>query len=359
MRAMKRPRILACAAIFLVASSVFAVSLPELFKRAKDKFAAGDYKGSLADFELLDTTSAQPEFAADRVKLIPVVTFYRGANLAALGRKAEAKEAFIAYLGYAPTAAIASPPYPKATVDLFEQARRDAHGRSTTMAMSYGSFVPPAGWTLASDEHWIESPVRYLLTPAQKKEYATFTTNAERAAFIEAFWKQLDPTPVTDANEFRAEVEKRVAFADAMFATDKQPGRYNDRAAVFVFLGAPTYTGMSKIGASEDALSTLRANGNDDMGRAARSSNSTNPSGLSTLSGQRPDDNLDQTLNRGTKESWVYRQGRIPQGIGYQEVRFQFLTKEGYGSAVLQKDSEAMQTLGLAADLARRDKKLN
>jgi GWxTD domain-containing protein len=359
MRVMTRPRILACAALLLIASGAIAANLPELFKRAKDKFAAGDYKGSLADFELLDSTSAQPEFAADRPKLIPVVTFYRGVNLAALGRRAEAKDAFIAYLGYAPTAAIASPPYPKTTVDLFEQARRDAHGRSTTMATSYASFTPPAGWTLAPDEHWIESPVRYLLTPAQKKEYATFTSDTERAAFVEAFWKQLDPTPATAANEFRAEVERRIAFADAMFKTDKQAGRYNDRAPVFVFLGAPTYSAMSKIGASEDAIASLRANGNDDMGRAARSSNSTNPAGISTLSGQQPDDNLDQTLNRGTKESWVYRQGRIPQGIAYQEVRFQFLSKEGYGSAVLQKDSEPMQTLGLAADFARRDKKLN
>jgi hypothetical protein len=144
-----------------------------------------------------------------------------------------------------------------------------------------------------------------------------------------------------------------------MFATDKQPGRYNDRAPVFVFLGAPTYTAMSKIGASEDAIASLRANGNDDMGRAARSSNSTNPAGFSTLSGQQPDENLDQTLNRGTKESWVYRQGRIPKGIAFQEVSFQFLTKQGYGTAVLQKDSEPMQTLGLSAEIARRDKKLN
>src|SRR4051795_6864319 len=91
--------------LFITCNTIAAdPTLPELFKRAKDKFASGDYKGSLADFELLDTTSAQPELAADRAKLIPVVTFYRGANLAALGRKAEAKDAFIAYLGYAPTA---------------------------------------------------------------------------------------------------------------------------------------------------------------------------------------------------------------------------------------------------------------
>ena len=93
------------------AMSVFAAdpSLPDLFKRAKEKFAAGDNKGSLSDFELLDTNSAQPGFENDRAKLLPVVTFYRGANMAALGRKAEAKDAFIAYLGFVPTAAIASP----------------------------------------------------------------------------------------------------------------------------------------------------------------------------------------------------------------------------------------------------------
>jgi len=354
-------RFLCCASLLLFAATSFAADLPlpELFKRAKDEFAAGRYKESLADFELLDTNSARPGFENDRAKLIPVVTFYRGANLAALGRKDDAKAAFAMYLGFSPNASIASPPFPKATVDLFEQARKESRSRSTTMATSYASFAPPAGWTLAADEHWIESPVRYLLTPAQKKEYATFTTNAERAAFVEAFWRQLDPTPDTAINEFRAEVERRVAFADAMFAAGKQPGRYNDRALIFTFLGAPTYTAMSKIGASEDAIGSLRANGNDDMGRAARSSNSTNPAGLSTLSGQQPDANLDQTLTRGTKESWIYRQGRIPQGIAFQEVRFQFLSKEGYGSGVLQKDSDAMQTLGLAAEIARRDKKLN
>ncbi|HEV7486866.1 MAG TPA: hypothetical protein VGQ65_14405 [Thermoanaerobaculia bacterium] len=42
-----------------------------------------------------------------------------------------------------------------------------------------------------------------------------------------------------------------------------------------------------------------------------------------------------------------------------REVRFDFVTREGYGSSVMQKDSEPMQTLGIAADAARRDKKLN
>jgi len=359
---MRSLRILISAALLLITCSAIAADsagMPELFKRAKDRFAAGDYKGSLADFELLDSTSARPENAAARVKLIPVVTFYRGANLAALGRKAEAKDAFIAYLAYTPTATIASPPYPKATVDLFEQARKEAAGRSATMSLAYASFAPPPGWALAPDEHWIESPVRYLLTPAQKKEYATFTTNPERAAFVEAFWKQLDPTPETDVNEFRNEFERRVAFADTNFATDKQAGRYSDRAPVFVFLGPPTYAAMGNLNTSDDAMASMRVNGNDDINKAMHSSNSTSTSGMASISGQQPEDNLDQAYTRGTREAWIYRQDRIPKGIAFQEVHFQFQSKKGYGTGVLQKDPQPMQTLGFAVDIARRDKKLN
>jgi hypothetical protein len=40
-------------------------------------------------------------------------------------------------------------------------------------------------------------------------------------------------------------------------------------------------------------------------------------------------------------------------------VKVSFLTKEGYGTGVLQKDPQPMQTLGFAADAARRDKRLN
>jgi len=328
-----------CASLLLfITCSAFAAdpTLPELFKRAKDEFSAGDYKASLADFELLDTNSAKPGFEADRAKLIPVVTFYRGANLAALGRKNDAKEAFISYLEFVPTAAIASPPFPKATVDVFEQARKESAGRSSTIRTAFLRFATPAGWTLPADEHWIESPVKYLLTPAQKKEYATFTSNAERASFIDAFWKQLDPTPTTDANEFRAEFERRLAFADETLGTPKLAGHLSDRAAVFALLGPPTYAGIKALASGDDAMDQLRSGGLATGGRE-----------------------LQQRGSLGQLESWYYRPGRIPAGVPYREVRFDFMTKEGYGTSVLQKDAEPIQTLGIAADNARRDKKLN
>jgi GWxTD domain-containing protein len=357
---MKQLRVLCCFSLLLFVGSVFAAdpTLPELFKRAKDTFAAGDYKSSLAYFELLDTESAKPGLENDRAKLIPVVTFYRGANLAALGRKGEAKEAFVSYLGYTPNASIASPPFPKTTVEIFELARKEAAGRSSTIVTAFAAFATPGDWTLAADEKWIESPVRYLLTAAQKKEYATFTTNAQRAAFVEAFWKQLDPTPATEDNEFRRELERRVAFADVTWSTDKLPGRMADRAAIFTFLGPPTYAALANVGSADDTMATIRAGGNSDLG-AYTGKSKFNPGGTAPPPQRTSNDNLEQDYNRGVRESWIYKKDRLPKGIAFQEVRVMFLTKTGYGSGILQKDPQPMQTLGEAAEAARRDKKLN
>ena len=334
-----KPLVSLCAVLLLVAGNALAAdpTLPELFKRAKDEFAAGSYQRSLTDFDLLDTISAKPGFEADRAKLIPVITFYRGANLAALGRKDDAREAFITYLAYTPNAAIASPPFPKATVDLFEQARREAAGRTNTVSTAFATFIKPADWSLPADEHWIESPVKYLLTPAQKKEYATFSTNAERAAFAESFWKQLDPTPATEVNELRNEFDRRLAFADANLATPKLAGHLTDRGAIFAILGAPTYVGVKDLAAGDETMDQLRSGGMRSSGGRE----------------------LERQGHHGQRESWYYRPGRIPAGVPFPEVRIDFITKEGYGTSVLQKDPAPMQTLGIAADAVRRDKKLN
>jgi GWxTD domain-containing protein len=360
---MNRMRIFCCATLLLLTASAFAAdpSLPQLFKQAKDKFTAGDYKSSLADLDALDALSAEPGHENDRAKLLPVLTFYRGANLAALGQKDEAREAFASFLTLSPNGAIASPPFPKSTVDLFEDGRKLARGRSTSMATVYSAFTTPAGWTLPPDEHWIESPVRYLVTPAQKKEYSTFTTNAERAAFIEAFWKQLDPTPTTEVNEFRNEFERRIAFADTQFSTTKTPGRLTDSATIFTFLGPPTYASQSQLASSDDVMGQLRSQGNSQGlgGFSAPGVRGTPNSIASSVSSPTKEDNLETDSTKARREAWYYRPGRIPKGVPYKEVRFDFISKAGYGTGVLQKDSQPMQTLGIVVEAARRDRRLN
>ena len=326
--------------------------LPQLFAEAKTKFNAGDHKGSLADFEKLDELSARPGHEKDRAQLLPVVTFYRGANLAALGRKEEAREAFVAYLGYAPTATIQSPPYPKATVQIFDSARKEAAGRSTGIVGAYARFVVPAGWTLEPDERWADTPIRYLLSGSEKKMFSELRSDADRAAFISRFWNAIDPSDGTSTNELRMEIEKRIAFADTTFGTEKLAGRFTDRAAVFVFLGAPTFATEAALTSGDDMMSALRTGGNEDMRRLSKA-------GSTALTPRPSSDNLEQEGNRGRREAWHYRGSRVPSGLSHMEVRFDFLTKKGYGDGVLQKEAISNEVLGRAAATARETGKLN
>ena len=327
-----------------LSAAVFAAdpTLPELFNRGKNAFGSGDYKASLADFDLLDVASRKPGFEAERAKLVPVILFYRAANLAALGRKDEAKDAFNSYLSFMPDAAIASPPFPKEVVAAFDAARKETQTKNNTLEGLYFRFVVPSGWTLAADDKWTESPVRYLLTSEQKKQYASLTGKADREAFVEKFWADYDPTPGTPQNEFRAEFERRVAFADANFATQRSLGGATERGAVFTFLGVPTYVGVSQLRGDEDVMGVLRSQGNSQM--------------LGTTAGGAT---LDTDTRHAKRESWYYRRNRIPASVPYKELRFEFITKEGYGTGVMQKESEPMTALGQAVEIAKREKRLN
>jgi hypothetical protein len=129
------------------------------------------------------------------------------------------------------------------------------------------------------------------------------------------------------------------------------PGRETDRGLIFTFLGSPTYVGNSEVSADADAIATLRGVG---------------AGGLPSTSGHYADigdrsvnDNLETPDKRGRREVWYYRQGRMPAGVPFKEVRFEFISKEGYGSNVLQKESMVLQTLGQATENARKIRKLN
>jgi GWxTD domain-containing protein len=326
----------------LIVPFAAAATLPELFKLAKEEFSRGEYAKSLADFDALDAASRQPGFEADRAKLGPVILFYRGANLAALGRKDAARAAFLSYLSFMPNAAIANPPYSKEIVETFEAARKESAGKNNSVEAAYARFMRPADWSYAADEKWTDSPVKHLLTSEQKKQYAALTTPAEREAFVTNFWTAFDPTPATPQNEFRAEFERRVAFADANFATAKTPGRDTERGSIFTFLGAPTYIGAASVGTDE--VGAMRSGGNREAF-----------GGAGTAGGR----GLESDSQRGMRESWYYRQDRLPSTVQAKEVRFDFVTKEGYGRGVMQKDPEPLQALGQAVEAARRDKKLN
>jgi hypothetical protein len=53
---------------------------------------------------------------------------------------------------------------------------------------------------------------------------------------------------------------------------------------------------------------------------------------------------------RGVRETWHYYRDRLPEAMRFKELDFDFATKEGIGSFVLQRNDQVL----LAKDSAKR-----
>ena len=109
-----------------------------------------------------------------------------------------------------------------------------------TLAAAATLSAAPPDWRQPTKE-WPKGPVRWLLTEEEEKQVKTIKADAERAAFVKAFWEKRDPTPGTPVNEFEVIFWKKVEEATKGFAsTGGDPGWLTDRGRVFLLLGNPT-----------------------------------------------------------------------------------------------------------------------
>jgi len=194
---------------------------------------------------------------------------------------------------------------------------------------------------------WVDGPVRFLLTDADRKRWATLPDDEARRDFVTAFWRRLDPDPITPVNEFEIEFYRRVQYADATLSTESVRGSLSDRGQVLLVLGPPTYVGRAALRRSQDVMEVMRSTKGVFVpgfrGGGSIQYIQTNNSPLET--------DID-----GELETWYYRQDRIPKGIPFTELQFQFLTKKGYGIAVLQKEPRELAALQKAARLLRHER---
>ncbi|HYK42175.1 MAG TPA: GWxTD domain-containing protein, partial [Thermoanaerobaculia bacterium] len=178
---------------------------------------------------------------------------------------------------------------------------------------------------------WASGPVRYLLTPDEKREWEVLSGDADRSAFVTKFWASRDPRPETPQNEFREEFERRVLFADGAFRQGELRGSLTDRGMVFVLIGPPYNVGRRPITAAEDG-SDVRNN---------------SPTGaLDTIGKLKDTSEMDTSRNQ--METWTYRRESLPQAAPYKEVVFHFITRKGYGENVMQREPVALTTLEFA-----------
>lgn len=359
---MKQRRLFPAIALTLafLASSLTADTLPTLFQKAKEQFRLRSYAAALSTLDRLAAESSKPGLEAQRSALLPGLSFYRGASLAALGREAEAETEFAVYLTFQPNAVLDPALYPRSVIAALEKARTEVQqGRgerseevaSASIATSYRDFArPAAGAEPPLGEEWAEGPAGVLLTLQEKRDFSRLSDPVSRSEFVTNFWKARDPKPETADNEFREEFEKRVAYADAYFAQDEKRGSLTDRGTVFLLLGPPTWIGRKPLRTGDDRTenSGLGLYNRHDFTQAKIAAG--NNSGAQAAAMDRLNSPTATMANTGANwlEVWHYRKELLPQGTPYQQVDFDFLTKQGYGKNVLQREQPVLLTLELA-----------
>jgi len=87
---------------------------------------------------------------------------------------------------------------------------------------------------------WLEEEVVYIISPVEKEVFLKLASNLERDRFIQAFWKQRDPTPETEENEYKKEHFRRIEYANQYFGREiPKPGLRTDRGRIYIILGEP------------------------------------------------------------------------------------------------------------------------
>jgi GWxTD domain-containing protein len=91
-----------------------------------------------------------------------------------------------------------------------------------------------------SYKKWLEEDVATIIAPMEREVFLKLQTDRERDLFITAFWKQRDPSPGSDENEFKTEHLRRLAHADRYYGRDApRPGWKTDRGRFYIILGEP------------------------------------------------------------------------------------------------------------------------
>jgi len=87
---------------------------------------------------------------------------------------------------------------------------------------------------------WLEQEVVYIIAPIEKEVFLQLKADRERDSFIEAFWKQRDPTLNTPENEFKTEHYRRIKHVNHFYGrTSPKAGWRTDRGRIYIILGEP------------------------------------------------------------------------------------------------------------------------
>jgi GWxTD domain-containing protein len=86
-------------------------------------------------------------------------------------------------------------------------------------------------------QEWLKLTTTFIL-PAERDVFLTLPSDRERDIFLQAFWKQRDPTPATPQNEYKDEMEKRFKYVNEYFRRGTvREGWITDMGRIYMILG--------------------------------------------------------------------------------------------------------------------------
>ena len=87
-------------------------------------------------------------------------------------------------------------------------------------------------------QKWLDEDVRYLITDQERAEFNKLTTDQQRDKFITDFWERRNPNATPEANPFKEEHYRRLAYVNEQFAA-RVPGYKTDRGRIYIVYGPP------------------------------------------------------------------------------------------------------------------------
>jgi GWxTD domain-containing protein len=308
--------ILVVVSVLFTLSPAGAESLDRDLAQARKHIADGKLKPAVEILEAalpkVDTLPADVQTQA-----ATAMHFYAAVALSGLAREDEAlihlREAF----RLSPNmSSIDSKKYDQRFVSLFDQVRSGIAGRDTFASLYPGfnsnEIMPAAG----DPSTWGTSPALELLgSKVEKREWNDLTSAADRERFITEFWQVRDSSPDTPGNEFRQAFEQRAAFANTIFSSSGTVGALTDRGRVFALLGEPEMVLRRSVNAG-DTMTVMNVGS--------------------------------RGIEVGNIEYWFYRREQLPSSFGKPNITFRFVSHQGIGNYVLQKDGLVMSALSMA-----------
>lgn len=148
---------------------------------------------------------------------------------------------------------------------------------------------------------WGNSPEAYFLTTEERNAWNTIKTTEEADKFIAEYWKK-------HGEQFRRDIQARIAAADKHFELENVPGSKTEMGRVFMILGAPN---------KQNKQGTARQAGGNNI----------------------------------TVVDWQYNSDRLPKGIGVDQLRVRFQTEPQKSRQTIENPGRVEPFLRKAIDM--------